>query len=284
MAIDIKEFLKANGASEEDLKALTEGPHSKSLASAFEKLQAQAEKAEADRVAALASAAKVKEEYDNWFQNTAIPERQQIENELVAARANEAKAREALKVAQEKGLFNAAKDLGYEEKDLKNPASNPAPGSFDEKKYFTRDEILAIAQQEGDAIALAQDIAAEHAALFPGQRLNFRELRKEAVSQRKSVEQLWMEKYGVQAARDKKLADERAAEQAKWKAEGAKEKETELVSKYGNPDTRPLSPSVSPFAKRPSSGRDKMPWEQQGDRSEQRVMEATKKVVAQLTN
>ena len=45
-------------------------------------------------------------------------------------------------------------------------------------------------------------------------------------------------------------------------SQGAKEKETELVSRFGNPETRPMVPSKSPFAVRPDDKlrADNQPW------------------------
>jgi hypothetical protein len=96
---------------------------------------------------------------------------------------------------------------------------------------------MAVAAQEGDAIATAQDIAYEHQRLFandPSKRLNFRDLRKEALSRKMSVESLWMERYGVQAARDAAAAADRAAHEKKI----ADEAITRYKSEH--PETNPL--------------------------------------------
>ncbi len=284
MAMNFEEYLKENGATEEEIKTLA---GSKAARSSYEKMTQRLESAERERAQAAEAAQKANEQvtaYDKWFQEKAIPERQQIENDLIAARAEAAKNAAIIKAAQERGLIEVGAAQGADVADAtKRAAEAAAAAGLDPNKYFTREEILQIAQQEGEAIAMAQDIAAEHAVLFPNKPLSFRELRKEAMANRQSIEQFWMNRYGVQAAREARAKAAQEAEQAKWKAEGAKEKETELVSRYGNPETRPLVPSTSPFAKRPERGRDKQPWEA-GDRSDQRVMEATKKVVSQLSN
>jgi hypothetical protein len=284
--MDYIEFLKENGAGEDELKVLGE---SRAARSAFDKMNARAEAAERERQQAIDAAKKSSDQvaaYDQWFQEKAVPERQEIENQLVTANAELAKAKAALKTAQDRGLIDTTQ-LGYNLDDAAEKARVAAAtaqaAGLDPRQYFNRDEILQIADKEGEAIAVAQDIAYEHSRLFPDKPLNFRQLRQEAKERRVPLEQLWQDKFGVQAAREAREKAAHDAEVAKWKAEGAKEKETELVSRYGNPDTRPLAPSSSPFTKRPAgSGRDKQPWEA-GDRSDQRVMEATKKVVAQLT-
>jgi hypothetical protein len=117
---------------------------------------------------------------------------------------------------------------------------------------------MAVAEREGDAIAIAQDIAYEHRQLFPDKPLNFRELRREAVSRKMPVESLWMERYSVQAARDTKAAADKATEKAKI--------ETDAVTKYKseNPQTNPMlqQPRISstPFITPPSASTEKQPW------------------------
>ena len=271
------EFLKSQGASAEDIKALTEGPSGQAAVRAFDALQAQLERESAARITAETA----KQQYDDWFRDEATPEYKRMEQELIVSKANEAKARAAIEAARNQGLADIAKELGYDVvSEKKADQGNVAAPNFDPNKYLTREEILQIAEREGDAIALAQDIAAEHRVLFPDKPLNFRELRKQAVAAKKPVEQFWMETYGVAAAREARAKSEEAANIAKWKAEGAKEKETELVSKFGNPDTRPLSASRSPFAARPQAGRDKQPWEAP-DRSDERVRTVAQKLVSQ---
>ena len=112
----------------------------------------------------------------------------------------------------------------------------------------------------GDAVLL--DAANEHARLFPNVPFNAEQLRREAQSQGKTLLPYWEEKFKVRDAREQAAQKQRDAEIAKWKAEGAKEKETELVSRFGNPETRPMVPSKSPFAVRPDDKlrADNQPW------------------------
>lgn len=271
------EYLKSQGASDEDVKIL-DTPVGRKTYEAMLSAQADATKA---RQGAEAYEKKANE----WFEKNEA-EVKASANRAVVESARAAKAEAALKAAQKAGLIDVAKDLGYEF-DAPPDKKVETPAALDSSKYFTKDEILAIAEREGVSIATAQDIAAEHATLFPGQRLNFRALREEAVAKRIPLEQLWMDRYKIADARAaaQKAADD--ANVAKWKAEGAKEKEAELVSRFGNPDTRPLTPSTSPFTKRAEANRDKQPWETGlagEDGSNDRVRRATQTFLKSSVN
>lgn len=270
------EYLKSNGATEDEVKLLDTTVGRK----AFEAMQA----AETRAIAADAARVADRETLEKWRDNEIIPLVSRLNNELVVAKGNEGKAREAILALQKEGLINVSKDLGYDPPAAPtggNGSPNPAAPGFDPNKYFTREDVINIAAQEGDAIALAQDIAYEHRLLFPDKPLNFREMRREALAAKQPVEQFWMNKYGVTAARDKRASEEKAAYEKRLIDQGATAERERLASQYGNPDTRPLTPSNSPFAQRPAAGRDKQPWEV-GDRSADRVQHATKTVMDQL--
>lgn len=280
----LAEYLRSQGASEDDIKALTEGSFSGAANRAFSKLQADLTAESTARAAAESSIKDLEQKSQSWYNEQIVPEFEKLRNKTITTEAELAKARTALLTAQKQGLLNVAKDLGYD------PESNPTPqnptataaGSFDPNRYFTRDEILQIAQGEGDAIAIAQDIAYEHSRLFPDKPLNFRELRKRAVAAKKPVEQLWMEEFHVADARAAQAKSAHDAELAKAREEGATAERQRLADQYGNPNTRPLAPSSSPFTPRPATGRDKMPWDAPGSSealSNDRVARATKKVM-----
>ena len=106
--MDLTQFLKANGASDDDVKALTEGSFAGAAKRAFDAAFAKAAAAEAaaaDAVAARAKAEAAVAETSDWYNNTAMVEYNKMQNEVVAAKANEARARAALTVAQERGLL-----------------------------------------------------------------------------------------------------------------------------------------------------------------------------------
>jgi hypothetical protein len=284
------DFLRQNGATDEDVKALTEGSFARSATAAFNKLLERATAAET----ALSEEKSVSQNFQdrvNDYYEKVNARVKSAENESVVAKANEAKLREAILTMQRQGLIDVAKDLGF---DPVNPNPAPAPGAnvpgFDADKYFTRDEIARIAETEGDAIALAQDIAAEHRILFPDKPLKFRELRERGKAQKKSVEQVWMEEFKVADARTAHVEAQRKASEERIRKEEREKVLAEVTSKYGNPDVRPLESSRSPFVERPQGNirQGKQPWELgenfQQQLSDERVRRGTSTVMKQLTN
>jgi hypothetical protein len=272
MAQTYEEYLKSMGATPEELKVLVTPVSTK----AFEKVQA--DMAEAERQKAIAQT-----DFQNirdWYDTKALPSYEKMQRETVEARGERAKALELLKAAQDAGLAELA-DKMDDKKNAPNP--NPTHPDFDPNKYVSKDEISGFVNSAGSGLAQMQDDVLEHMQLFPTQRLNVTALREKAVKAGKDFHTMWMQEYNVEAAR--KAADDAAkeAERKKWMAEGAAAKETELVSKFANPETRPMTPSNSPFAARPATGRDKMPWES-GDKSAERVERATRKVIAEVVH
>lgn len=279
----LAEYLRQSGADEESIKALTEGSFSGAAKRAFDKLQADAAAAQEDAVKARKLASDTETTWKTFYENEVTPKYTDMQNQVVTSTAELARAKAAVLAAQEQGLSKVAEQLGWKTADGGgNPPSPAAPGvpaNFDASKFVSLDQLNAIAEREGDAIAIAQDIAAEHALLFPGQRLNMRDLRKEAVARRISVMQMWEEKFGVAKAR----ADAEAARQKAHDDAIAKQARdaaiAEMTGKYANPETRPLAPSSSPFTHRAQTGRDKQPWERTDDASRDRVARATQKVL-----
>lgn len=269
------EFLKLQGATEDDIKVLDTPVGRK----AFDKLQADATAA----VTAAANADRARVDYEaqsNKWHDEVNTSYLTMKDQLVVAQANEAKARAVIIAARDQGLIKVADDLGY----VTAPpaAAAPPPGTFDPNKYFNKDDVVAIAMKEAEAIALAQDIAAEHGRLFPGVPLSFRELHRDAVARKISVEALWKERYKVDDARTARATADKDAYEKRLREEGAAAARSELASQYGNPDTRPLSTSQSPFAPRPAASREKQPWESgtDGDNgSNDRVQRATKSLI-----
>jgi hypothetical protein len=253
------EFLVANGATADEVKLLDTPVGRK----AFEAQQAQL--AEAERLRAVADVDR--KNMQDWYEKEAVPAFSKIEADAQAAKANEARAVALIKerAKTDISLAEVAKNMGWDvDTGTRIPPPNPNPSAptFDEKKYFTRDEILTIARAEGKAIAASMRIVQEHERLFPNTApVDWESLRQLADDTKKPLESVWMEKFNVQKARDDKAAATRQSEIDKAVDEKMKVREAELISRLGNPETRPLSTSNSPFALRPSTGRDKQPWE-----------------------
>ena len=265
---EYKSYLRTQGASEDDIKALTEGSFAQSAIRAFDAQQSHLA-AEADRLKAEAEArvADYKKKADDWYESVAQPNLTRAEADARKATAEAARLRSLVAQSTDEGLRKVAEEMGYKLDGTSanpNPSnSNPNPGnpSFDPNKYFTRDEIVQIAQREGEAIAIAQDIAYEHRALFPDRPLNFRDLRAKATAANKPVEQYWMDTYGVPAAREKRDSEQKAAYEKKLREEGAAEARRQYAEAAANPNMIPGSTSINPLAARPTAGREKQPWE-----------------------
>ena len=242
------------------------------VASAWEKQQAEvatlstkAQKAEADRAA-----------YQKWYDEQAQPAFTRMQADLAKAQSDAAAERARLKSLQEQGLLAVAEatDPGSTQ-----PKAGETP-AFDPAKYnlVTQDTLLQVADREGDAIAIMADILQEHSELFPGQRITARELRKEAVAQKKSVEQVWLEKYNVPAKR----AEKQAADKAAYEKKIADEAVAKYRSENLNPNTAAAAPSRNPFTavvqrESANGGRATMPWDRnENDSANSRVNKALK--------
>ena len=271
------EYLKANGATEDEIKVLDSAVARR----AFDKSQAEAEEARQ-------TAAKLEETMKNyearvqsWYTEN-DSKLKQVQNQAVAAAAEAAKHKAALLEAQKQGMIELAKGQGYDVE----PEKTNTPAAADDR-YLTMEKF----QQAGDTFAAnltaMLDAANEHARLFPNVPFNAEQLRREAQSQGKTLLPYWEEKFKVRDAREAAAQKQRDAEIAKWKAEGAKEKETELVSRFGNPETRPMVPSKSPFAVRPDDKlrADNQPWNKSETQLQNdRISRAAQKLVERQTS
>lgn len=256
-------WLKSNGANEDEIKALTEGPGAAHAIKAFDTAAARAAELEQKTQEALAERDKTR----SWYNDTALPFVESKQNELTAVKAEAARAKAALLDLQARGLSDVAKDMGYVPDDKGGGEGKPAAGAptMDPKNYFTRDEVAQIADREGDAIAAAQDIAAEHSILFPGVPLRMRELRQLAIQKRISVEQAWMDKFGVPAARTAQEQKLKQADEDRIRKDERAKVEAEVATKTFMPGAGVYQSSRAPWAA-PSGRGDKspQPWDDQG--------------------
>jgi hypothetical protein len=275
------EYLQSLGASADDIKVMDTAVGRK----AFEKLQADAAAATAEVEKQKTINKAYEGRVNEWF-DTHDKEFKTVESQLITANAKAAKAEAALRTAHERGMIDVAKDLGYEfdKPPVAPPNNNNGAPALDTSKYFTKEEIFSIAEKESQAIAIASDIAAEHVYLFGKPLRNMRELRAESVSRKVPLEQVWQEKYGVVKAREDKTAAETKAHEDALRTKITEEVRAELVSKFANPETRPLAESHSFLTPRPSTGREKQPWDAGIDGesgSNDRVRRATANAIKQ---
>jgi hypothetical protein len=269
------DYLRTLGATDEEVKILDSPVAARAYDKQIEDAQAALEKQEAVMK-------NYEQRVNQWYQEN-DSKLKQVQNKAIAAEAEAARAKAALLEAERQGLLeNVAKNMGYE------PAAPTAkqPDQVDDR-YLTMDKFNAAGETFVANLTGLLDAANEHARLFPGQPFNAEQLRREAQAAGKTLLPYWEEKYKVRDAREAAAQKQREAEIAKWKAEGATEKERELVSKFGNPETRPMMPSKSPFAPRPADPiRAKQPWDHpDGALSNDRVARAAKNLIdKQLSN
>jgi hypothetical protein len=276
------EFLKSQGASDEDLKVLDHPVARK----AWEVSQAQIAQAAEEAATEKRKAREYNEQANQWFDSQTVVYKD-MEKKVMAAEAEKARAIALVKSAQDAGLLEIAKGMGYDAPPPPDPkGGNVNANGFNPEQYFTRDDILRIANQEGEAIATAQDIAYQHQRLFPDKPLNFRALRTEAVSRKLPVEAVWKEKYKVDEAVAARDAADKAAYEKRLIEQGEAQAREKFASQYGNPDTRPFVPSSSPFTPRPQGDRTKQPWDaNENTLANDRVARVTRKLIEKnLTN
>lgn len=234
------EYLKSNGASDEDVK-LMDTPLGRKTFDAMQSRMADADASKKKYEDVHAANLKWHEEVEGLNQKY-LKERDTALSNLAAEQAK-------VKKLGELGLIELAEAA---EPGSTKPAAGETP-AFDASKYVDRDTLYSVAEREGDAIAAFADISAEHRELFPNDKISFRELRKEAVARKISVEQLWMDKYNIPKVRADRAAASDKARLDAAREEGRKQAEVELASKYKNPNVAPLVPSSTPFTDRPPS-------------------------------
>lgn len=245
------EYLKSQGASDEEVKLL-DTPLGRRTYENMVAAQSDAEKARE-------GSKTYEQKVDEWFK-THDAEFKTVESQLIAAKSREAAAVAALRTAHERGMVDVAKDLGFNLDTPPAPPKKDEPVAIDTSKFVTNDAVLALAEREAESIAMMSDIAAEHVYLFGAPLRNARELRKEAMTRKISLEQVWMEKYKVPETRIAKEASAKKAEEDALRKKITEEVTSEFAAKYGNPDLRPLEPSRSFLIPRKDAGRAEQPW------------------------
>ena len=260
------EYLRSQGASDEDIKIL-DTPIARKAHEAME--------------SALAAEKQKMETYQGQvetYYTTTAAKAKELENRAIASAAEAARAKAALMEAQRQGLLDVAKDLGYTPDD---PAKKEPPVDPNAPKYLTLDAVTPYLESAGDGLAAVMDAMVEHTRLFPDKPFNARAIRQAAVAAKKPFYQYWEETFKVsdaraaaetarQVAHDKQIADAaRAEERAK------------LASEYANPNTRPAVASNSPFViRKTADGKPEQPWNRsENELSDARVRKTTENII-----
>lgn len=275
------EYLKTLGASDDEIKVLD----TPIAARAFDKQQDDLAKATSTRDAAIKEQRDYEEKVDAWYKEN-NDKYSTLQKSFVVTQAEAARAKAALLAAQEQGLLDVAKDLGWKMDDKNTPPPPDKSVNADTSQFVSRDEVVKLARAEREAILVSNEILGEHAELFPGQRLDLRSLVDEAEKRHIPAKQLWEERFKVPDARAARAKAEQDAHDKKVADDAVAAARTAWVSQYGNPETRPLVPSRSPFAARSGDDlRAKQPWQSgESTLSNDRVSRAAKKVAEALIN
>ena len=265
------EYLRTLGASDDDI-AILDTPIAQK---AFTQLNA-------DKDAAVKAQTEYKTTADKWYQEEVIPKFTDMQQKTALAEADRARAVALIQAATDSGMIELAKKAGFD-KEIDDARRTKEPSLDD--KYVSRDLLLQVAEKEGDAIAIAQDIAYEHAKLCPDKTLSFQTLRREAITRKVPVMQVWEEKYGIPALRTARESADKTAYETRLREEGATAARAEFASKYGNPDTRPLAASHNPFVNRSAEKKEKQPWEvDENSRAADRVRMGAQKAIERGVN
>ncbi len=265
------EFLKANGATDDEIKVLVTPASEK----AYTALQTQATEA----ITRATKAESDKAAYDKWYKEVAEPTAAKALAERDAALGDAAANAARVKKLQDLGLIKIAEQMGENVDDKKEPVITGTP---DMSKYVDKDTLYQVAEREGDAIATAQDIAFEHQRLFPDKPLNFRELRKQALANKTSVEAQWQTNYNVAAVREQRAQADKDAYEKKLREEGASAERAKLQT--ANPNLVTPVASTSPFTGRAPSAQsaDAQPWNKsEAERESTRLQKGISKLAVQ---
>lgn len=222
------------------------------------------------------------------------PQISRAEEEAARIRLEAATLREQVQIAKDYGYLTADQQQEAERKQRERTAL--AATEYDPKRHPTFDDVAKFAEAEGQAIAMASDIAAEYAYLnsgksifeyeteLDGRRLRgMTALREEAKRSRKNLDQFVSEKFDFRGKREA-LTRQRQQEHDDAIAKAATEKNNlEWAQRVGsNPNLRSAVPSQQPFIPvKVSDG--KHPWER-GTRKENqsnRIIRFQQKVLSE---
>lgn len=270
MARKLEDVLMASGYSATDLEALkpllADAKFRGALETDYDALETERDKYKGEA-----------EGWSGWYKDTGLPTVEKALKDAQDARATAASHEARLRTLQEQGLIKMAELEGEPTK--KEPAKE-AP-VFDPKAHnlVTLDDVTRFADAEGDAIATAQDLAAEYSELFPGKSLfgyqgsngerGFRALRREAIAAKVPIRDFVAGKFKFQ---EKRTEIEKAALDAR-EAEIRKDERSKAIAEIANPNARPPSMSKFPLLPRPATD-GKQPWDNQEERAAARLNKA----------
>jgi hypothetical protein len=164
---------------------------------------------------------------------TAQQEREAAESRLAAVQAKAKTLGQVYGIDAEKELFGEAT--------VQPPARQTQQA--DVSNDFTRrlEQVESLVPGQVNLTTELMDIARQHAELFPSQSLNFQDLMKDSIAQRRSPTSVWDDKFGATAKRQEITAD-------KFRAEGRAQAEAEYRQKLSEQKVNPFGIATPPSA------------------------------------
>jgi hypothetical protein len=270
----LETVLKTKGYSDDDLKGmetlLKDPKFRTALEGSFSELESERDKLKGDN-----------EVWARWHQETAQPMLDAAFQREQKAREEAATAAARLQTLQDQGLLKQA------EQQDKPPDPKPEPsGAFDPKAYklVTQDDVARFAEAEGQAIAMAADLAAQFQELHGKSLYSYQSpdggrglsaLRREAVAARKPLDAYVAEKFNFAAKR----AELDAAEKARYEDGIRKDERAKAIAEFANPSAR--APQDSRMTLVPRVDKEgKQPWEKpEGSVAQVRVAKAVQHIL-----
>ena len=268
----LEDILKSKGYTDADLATLAPMLSDQRFRST---LETEYNLLDTERTTLKADLEKFKVENDGWAkyeQETVRPTLEAYDREKADLVASKASLEARLKLAEEAGFARPT---------VPTTPVTPPPGSpeaWDPKKHNipTWDDVNKLAMAEGDAIAMATNLAQEYAYLNGGKQLfdytyttpdgrslnGMVALRQEALAAKApNLYEFARKKFDFDTKRNA-IAEKQKADAEKAIRDDERQK---TLAQHVNPETRQLLPSQRPFL--PSAPRDaangkpKMPWQ-----------------------
>jgi len=268
-----KQHLKSQGYTDEEISNMEKTFGGDKMAKAFEApIAAQA--------AAEANAKKYKEDleaFENRYQTEILPEISKTYKDAINYRTRATALEERLKAATEYGFLSdpaavpgsPAPGTPGNPTPAATPNATPTPGTPALDPRYVESSMFTNAVNEiPDMLGRLSKMSNEHLHLFGTPLLEIDELvtASKATKGKKSVYDLWNEKYKVDDKR-KELALKKQQEHDSKIGEEAVQK---YLSEHGMPFTRPAVPSIATRFTNVGKEEVRQPWKGARDRREER--------------
>lgn len=201
--------------------------------------------------------------YTKWWETEIVPDHTKTLKALEDSRADVAAANARVKFLQERGMQmqgnQQSPEMMAEADRLAREASEAVRNTQNQPKFVDAETFQRAFESTGEAIAAAADLAEEHRDLY-GSRLNMSELRKSALTNKRSIRQQWETQYNVPAKRAEVAAKAQADHDEKIRTEVRQQMAME-GGNSSNPNLRLGSTSSNPFTVKKQEENGKQPWE-----------------------